>query len=227
MSNRTCPECGTIFDGHGRRKFCADLCNYRAKERRRVEAGYYQQPHVAKRVASAKRAGYRRGIEAGKNSGRLLAIWSAHGVDGANQMPSECVIDECSRATFARLKCKPHYEREMRLAGKSWAEYNEIAGDDYRKRAEKFGVPFERFGKLDIFIRDSWMCGICLEPVDPELLYPDPMSVSLDHVIPLSRGGGHLESNTQCSHLSCNVRKGARDATSAEAGAFAGTAWIS
>jgi 5-methylcytosine-specific restriction endonuclease McrA len=36
------------------------------------------------------------------------------------------------------------------------------------------------------------------------------MSVSLDHVIPLSRGGNHEPGNVQCSHLACNVRKGAR-----------------
>lgn len=32
----------------------------------------------------------------------------------------------------------------------------------------------------------------------------------LDHVIPMSKGGGHTYANTQCSHLKCNVDKGAR-----------------
>lgn len=210
MSNRTCPECGATFNGHGNQKFCATICNYRAKERRRVEAGYYQQPHVAKRVASAKRAGYRRDIESGKKSGARLAIWNARGATGPDDHPSSCVVDGCRRATFARLKCKPHYQREMLLDGRVWAAIDAASGSDHIRRAKAYGVPFEDVNKFDVFVRDGWMCGICLEPVDPELMYPDPMSASLDHVMPLSRGGGHLESNAQCSHLACNVQKGAR-----------------
>lgn len=33
------------------------------------------------------------------------------------------------------------------------------------------------------------------------------MSASLDHVVPMSKGGGHTYANTQCSHLKCNVDK--------------------
>lgn len=209
MSDPTCLECGSPLTG-SRRKFCADICNYRAKERRRVEAGYYQQAHVRKRVNEQYRAKYRRDVTTGSESGQRLAIWAAHGVNGLAEIGTHCVLEDCDRPKFARLKCKPHYEREMRLTGSEWANYNEISGDDYRRRAEKFGVPFEQFNKFDIYDRDNWTCGICLDPVDPELMYPNPMSVSLDHITPLSRGGGHLESNAQCSHLSCNVQKGAR-----------------
>jgi 5-methylcytosine-specific restriction endonuclease McrA len=54
------------------------------------------------------------------------------------------------------------------------------------------------------------MCGICLQPVNPKLVSPDLMRVSLDHVIPLSRGGGHTFDNVQCAHLICNIRKSNR-----------------
>lgn len=36
------------------------------------------------------------------------------------------------------------------------------------------------------------------------------MSVSLDHVVPLSQGGAHDPANVQLAHLTCNVRKGAQ-----------------
>jgi 5-methylcytosine-specific restriction endonuclease McrA len=36
---------------------------------------------------------------------------------------------------------------------------------------------------------------------------PDPMSPSLDHILPLSKGGTHEPRNVQLAHLGCNVRK--------------------
>lgn len=68
----------------------------------------------------------------------------------------------------------------------------------------------EPFTSIEIFERDGWHCGICDEPVDRELRYPDPMSASLDHIVPLSKGGGHTRENVRCSHLGCNVRRGNR-----------------
>lgn len=53
-------------------------------------------------------------------------------------------------------------------------------------------------------------CGICDEAMDRELSYPDPQSKSVDHIVPLARGGGHVKENLQYAHLVCNLRKGAR-----------------
>lgn len=86
-------------------------------------------------------------------------------------------------------------------------------GLNARQRRRKYGVPYESFRNVDIFRRDNWLCGICGEDVDPALTYPDRMSASLDHVVPLSAPGGpgHVRSNVQCSHWICNVRRGAPD----------------
>lgn len=32
----------------------------------------------------------------------------------------------------------------------------------------------------------------------------------VDHVVPLSRGGAHVEGNLQLTHAVCNLKKGAR-----------------
>ena len=79
-----------------------------------------------------------------------------------------------------------------------------------RRRARKAGVNLDgKVYRTRIAERDGWVCGICAEPVDPSLAYPDPMSASLDHVIPLSRGGSHSPANVRLAHLGCNVRRGA------------------
>ncbi|WP_394334327.1 HNH endonuclease [Mycobacteroides abscessus] len=52
------------------------------------------------------------------------------------------------------------------------------------------------------------MCGLCGKRVIRELTYPDPMSASIDHIIPMSAGGPHEPANVQCAHLACNMLKG-------------------
>lgn len=39
--------------------------------------------------------------------------------------------------------------------------------------------------------------------------WPDSGYRSIDHIIPLSRGGAHSYENCQISHLLCNIKKGA------------------
>nr|DAP09017.1 MAG TPA: HNH endonuclease [Caudoviricetes sp.] len=79
-----------------------------------------------------------------------------------------------------------------------------------RRRALLGSCEREDFRYEEIFERDEWTCGICNEPVDPDSEFPDLRSPSLDHVIPLSKGGSHTRDNVQLAHYICNVTKGAR-----------------
>lgn len=76
-----------------------------------------------------------------------------------------------------------------------------------RREARKRGVETESFTHLEIFRRDGWRCGLCHKKVDPKLAYPDPMSASLDHIVPLAECGAHTRQNVQCAHWICNTRK--------------------
>ncbi|WP_424462881.1 HNH endonuclease [Pseudoclavibacter helvolus] len=58
--------------------------------------------------------------------------------------------------------------------------------------------------------RDGIACGICGCDVDLTLAYPEPLSKSVDHVIPRSLGGPDELTNYRLSHLRCNVRRKAR-----------------
>ena len=50
--------------------------------------------------------------------------------------------------------------------------------------------------------------GLGAERRDQSLPWPYPQSQSLDHLIPLARGGRHTRSNSQITHLICNLRRG-------------------
>jgi 5-methylcytosine-specific restriction endonuclease McrA len=119
-----------------------------------------------------------------------------------------CAAEFPAKGARQRIYCAECAAATVWIKGKRRA--NPCGGLNIRQRIKKFGVEHERVVKLKVYERDGWQCGLCPEPVDPTLAYPHPMSASLDHVVPISRGGGHTYANTQCSHLECNVRKGAR-----------------
>jgi ribosomal protein S27E len=75
------------------------------------------------------------------------------------------------------------------------------------RRARKRGVDFESFLSEEIFQRDKWVCGVCRRRISRRLRHPHPMSASLDHVIPLSKGGSHTRANARAAHLRCNLRR--------------------
>ena len=62
-----------------------------------------------------------------------------------------------------------------------------------------------------IILATQDVCGICGAPVDKTLKAPDPLSPTVDHIIPVAKGGhpSSLE-NLQLAHRWCNLHKGDR-----------------
>lgn len=96
---------------------------------------------------------------------------------------------------------------------KKWRRMNKdrARAQHTARRAAKFANgPVESISYEEVFIRDNGICGLCYAPVVKNALHPDPVSGTLDHVLPLSLGGAHTYGNIQLAHLSCNSRKGNR-----------------
>jgi len=70
-----------------------------------------------------------------------------------------------------------------------------------RRRARLASVPREKIDRDALYERDGGICGICGKKVERD-------EVSIDHIIPLSKGGPHLMSNLQIAHLKCNKARG-------------------
>ena len=79
-------------------------------------------------------------------------------------------------------------------------------------RADRVGQNGTQFTKnKQIILKTQTVCGICGQPVDMNLKYPDPLSPTIDHIIPLAKGGHPSDlSNLQLAHRWCNRQKGAR-----------------
>jgi len=61
---------------------------------------------------------------------------------------------------------------------------------------------------LTVFERDEWMCHLCDTLIDRKLRGDAWMRATLDHVIPISRGGLHVYENVKASHWRCNMDRG-------------------
>lgn len=52
------------------------------------------------------------------------------------------------------------------------------------------------------------VCGICGQLLDPSYKYPHPLSITVDHIIPIAKGGHPCDiSNLQAAHRYCNRQK--------------------
>jgi 5-methylcytosine-specific restriction endonuclease McrA len=58
-----------------------------------------------------------------------------------------------------------------------------------------------------VYLKNSGICGICNQHINSSVAYPDPMSLSIDHIIPRSQGGSHKIENLQPAHLVCNINR--------------------
>lgn len=89
--------------------------------------------------------------------------------------------------------------------------------DARRRMRMQQALTSEVFAPLDVHARDGWTCQLCWQPIDPDVAWPDSASPSLDHIIPLSKGGSHCMTNVQSAHLGCNSSKGDKDMADAVA----------
>ena len=76
----------------------------------------------------------------------------------------------------------------------------------------KFRPQYEANKKIILATQE--LCAICGLPVDKRLKSPDPMSATVDHIIPIAKGGHPSDiSNLQLAHRSCNRAKGTKIVT--------------
>lgn len=77
-------------------------------------------------------------------------------------------------------------------------------------RALRSQATVEAVDPAIVFDRDDWICQICHRDIPLAAKWPEPLSATMDHIKPLSRGGEHSYANCQASHLTCNASKGAK-----------------
>jgi len=102
---------------------------------------------------------------------------------------------------FCSDECKYNYNRPKRKA-------REIRADAKRRSYLK---DYPLIDPEDIFDRDEYVCGLCGGMTDKDAVWdasnPPKRYPTIDHIIPLSKGGTHTEDNLQCACHTCNCSK--------------------
>jgi 5-methylcytosine-specific restriction endonuclease McrA len=191
-----CQDCGEEIPvkcfGDTNRVFCSSCKGIRHREKERLSPKKKSKRKIKK--DSPMRAIYDQWISLGnKPCSRCEARFPVS------------TFGDCNRLYCQN--CKGEVARELsRIKGKKKGLH--------RRRAKKFNVPYENVDRLYVFQRDEYKCWLCGKETLKDFAIsegsscPHPDSPTLDHVIPLSKGGPHSYSNTKCACFLCNCLKG-------------------
>ena len=112
---------------------------------------------------------------------------------------------DCGRASgthesgYAKRWCDNCYRARHREA--VWME-------KHYRRAQEHGVKRERIDRREVCARYGWTCGICGLKTNQALLgTSEPNAPTVDHIVPMSKGGSHTYDNVQCACHLCNSLK--------------------
>ena len=96
---------------------------------------------------------------------------------------------------------------------KKYAKANpeKVLINNQKHRALKLNQFVSKVIPSEIFKRDNFICMLCNKPLDMKTTRYDPLYPSIDHIIPLSKGGLHCPENVQAAHYRCNCLKGNRN----------------
>lgn len=96
--------------------------------------------------------------------------------------------------------CRSCYRKEN-----SWERRNY----DHVRRT-KIKSTAKKFTKQQVLDKTNGHCGICGKAIDLSLKLPNVESFSIDHILPVSKGGTHTLDNVQPAHWICNCLKQAK-----------------
>lgn len=161
--------------------------------------------------------------------------WRTENPELSKQLKRDWYYRNKDRSQAASLAWRESHPERAKEARKAW----EAANPDYRRiwanlnrdKAREYGLRWREqhpeqatemirarralikaaaLSQNDLDRLWTGICGICKSSMDRSLPWPDPMSKSIDHIVPLSQGGTHTRDNLQWAHLVCNIRKGAK-----------------
>jgi hypothetical protein len=151
----------------------------------------------------------------GKHHERPVSRFCSDACARQFQFSTFCVRCGCStdskgyRGSTRRVcnACEVQASREARR------KHRRKYGKNHRDRARHHGVKYVSFPVRYVYERDGYKCQICSKQVFQKARYRKsdgkihPRSPTIDHIVPMSKGGNHEPDNCQTACFMCNSRK--------------------
>ncbi len=115
---------------------------------------------------------------------------------------------ERARLIERRSSQRPAAREAHRLYEQTWRAANlereriRHASNQAKRRTQLRGGHGEFVDRAVVYGRDGGKCHICSRPVSR-------LNFHIDHLIPVSKGGGHTYNNVAIAHPRCNIKRGA------------------
>lgn len=207
--SKVCSQCGADkpHSEYHRRAKASDGLMAACKDCRRAKNREYMRTYEHPNPAARREYGakWRR-----DNAGRIADYRKKYAKVNAAAISSYMkAYRTANRERLQATKAAYHVANASRIRRKvrDWQQNNPERFQELvmRRRARLLNA---KVGRVDLAALWTGCCAICGEVMDPDLRHPDPMSKSVDHIVPLARGGSHSQQNLQYAHFVCNLRKG-------------------
>jgi endogenous inhibitor of DNA gyrase (YacG/DUF329 family) len=216
----TCRYCGKEYHPKSieRNKYCSRKCRFnylherKAKRLQAVELEKQdRQPKYRKCSLCGKEYQFGKGYQGfcshecrkEANRQRSCEYYKAHFISVKQTNPfitKSC--PECGRS----FKVNYHANRTI-YCSKRCSEKEFKRNQNHKRRLNKVSLFISKVHRQEIFKRDNFTCQICHKKINLKYKFPHPLSATIDHIIPLAKGGTHEPKNCQTAHMICNSNK--------------------
>jgi hypothetical protein len=191
-TRRSCKKCGRLFKSKWREYHKNGYCSHSCSLSIRI-CEYCGKEYNPKTIKS-KYCSIECGLEANKKQHREQYISHETYYEKICTICGKKYISTDNKSKYCSIYCR----NKIR-----------IMIHNTKKRGNKYllyeGVNYEL-----IYQRDKGICHICGSRVHKKFNRKDKLSGTMDHLIPLSRGGSHIYENVKLAHWICNIRRGAK-----------------
>lgn len=124
-------------------------------------------------------------------------------------MDERGIIEVQHDPKFCSIKCQ---KKNAHMSSKIREKLNGTKRATHRRRAKKYGCAYDGSISLKKLIkRDGLRCVLCGGLCNPDdhswSEYFGPTYPTIDHIVPMSKGGSHTWDNVQVAHAICNSIK--------------------
>jgi 5-methylcytosine-specific restriction endonuclease McrA len=122
----------------------------------------------------------------------------------------------CNDCASVRIKAKTKQNHKVKmLTDEKYRLKQNAERAKQRHKRRTLQSNGELIDLYELAERDQWQCKLCNKPISKDAKHykgnPNLCGPSLDHIIPVSKGGSHTWSNVQLAHFMCNSLRGNKD----------------